>query len=70
MNPVKILLLMIYYGFARHLPASNHRFSFASRWIRRMICKGIFKSAGININIENGAYFGTGSEITIGNNSI
>ena len=33
------------------------------------MCKKIFKSSGKKINIEKGAYFGTGSKIEIGDNS-
>lgn len=40
-----------------------------TRLIRRCICKGLFKYAGKNINIERGANFGLGKDIEIGNNS-
>lgn len=69
----KRIKLAAYYCFARHLPATNHPFSMGhrlrSRKIRRFICKGLFKYAGENINIERGARFGDGSEAEIGDNS-
>lgn len=65
----KSFLLIIYYGFARHLPASSSRPWKWCRFVRRCICKGIFDHCGENVNIESGADFGRGSKINIGNNS-
>lgn len=39
------------------------------RKIRYFIVKNIFKKTGKNVNVETRAYFGTGFEIEIGNNS-
>ena len=69
MKIVKVLALAAYYIFARYLPASNNRIGFWARPIRRLICQRIFESTGRNINIEKGAYFGTGKGIEIGDNS-
>jgi len=69
LKPATILALIAYYGFARHLPASNHRFGGWACSVRYIVCRGLFKKCGINVNIEKGAYFGDGSEITIGDNS-
>ena len=69
----KRIRLAAYYGFARYLPATNHPWSIGHRLrscqIRRFICKGIFKYAGDNINIEKGVCFGDGSQAEIGDNS-
>jgi maltose O-acetyltransferase len=64
-----ILSLILYYFIGRHLPSSDVPYSFGSKKIRRFLCKGIFKKSGANINIENGAFFGSGKEIEIGENS-
>lgn len=63
--------LMLYYGFARHLPGSHTFWGgvVKSLKIRRLCCKHIFKSMGGNVNIERGAWFGKGQEIEIGDNS-
>lgn len=65
--------LAAYYGFVRYLPATNHPWSIGHRLrlrqIRRFICKGIFKYAGDNINIEKGVCFGDGSQVEIRDNS-
>jgi maltose O-acetyltransferase len=66
---VRAILLLAYYGFARRLPASSAR---AFRWtaaVRRAFCRGLFREAGSGINVEAGAYFGTGSELSIGDRS-
>ncbi len=61
--------LALYYGLARHLPGSGLPYSFGAQAIRRLICGGIFKNAGRHMNIEHGAYFASGRDIEIGDNS-
>ncbi len=61
--------LMAYYLFARHLPRSSARGCGWTRPVRRLVCRGLFRRAGANINVEKGAYFGDGREIEIGDNS-
>ena len=56
--------LSLYYGIARHLPRPLF-----GRKLRYFCCKNIFRHCGKNVNIERGAYFSTGNEISIGNNS-
>jgi len=68
MTFIKFIRLVMSYGFARHLPVSTGPMLW-TRSFRQAICSGIFKNAGKNINIEKGAYFGTGSELEIGDNS-
>lgn len=60
----KLFFLCIYYGFARYVANI-----FMGGKLRYWCCKHIFKSCGRNVNIERGAYFGTGVDIRIGNNS-
>lgn len=69
MRPGRLIRLVVYYLFARHLPASNHRFGAWARPIRRCVCRGLFKACGRGVNIERGAYFGDGSEVEIGDYS-
>jgi maltose O-acetyltransferase len=66
---VRQLCLALYYGFARNLPASNHKAGRWTRRIRQMICHPLFAEAGLDINIEKGAFFGSGAAIKIGNRS-
>lgn len=63
------ICLILYYCIARHLPGSDMPYSLGSKQIRRFLCKRIFKKAGKNINIEHGAFFGSGRDIEIGDNS-
>lgn len=66
----KTIFLILYYGFARHLPSSSNRIGGACwKSIRYFICKHIFKQCGKNVNIERKAWFGTGRNIIIGDNS-
>ena len=64
------LCLMLYYGFARYLPASNNLlFGKLSKQIRFLLVKRIFKSCGKNVNVEKGASFESGLDLCIGDNS-
>lgn len=61
----------LYYFIARHFPAS-YSLSFIGRFSKRFrafCCKNIFHAIGKNVNIEKGAYFGSGRQIVIGDYS-
>ena len=58
---------LLYYGFARHLPASTSLIKLGGPSLRRIFTKGFIKKAGKNINIEHGAIFS--KSIVIGDNS-
>ena len=61
---------ILYYGIARFLPKSASKpFGSLSKGIRYILCKGIFKKCGNNVNIERMASFGYGRNLIIGNNS-
>ena len=61
------LLLILYYGFAKHLPKSTMPvLGKFSQKLRRIICKPIFSSCGNKLNIENAVYFGNGKDIKLG----
>ena len=67
---MKNLYLLIYYSFARFLPANAIKiFGKTSNRFRYFLVQRIFKKCGKNVNIEQGAYFGTGKNIEIGNYS-
>lgn len=65
---MKKIWLIIYYAFAKHLPKSTMpilgRFS---KLVRRWLCRRIFSLAGSGLNVEQGAYFGNGKDIWVGN---
>lgn len=64
-----VICLMLYYGIAQYLPASYAAFGRISKWIRYHLVKHIFKKCGHNVNVERRAWFGSGREIEIGDNS-
>lgn len=64
-----LLCNALYYGFARYLPFSVRPYSFGARWIRYQICRHMFRSCGVNVNIERGALINGGAEIDIGDHS-
>ena len=59
----QIFCLLIYYSIARYIPLK------IGKVIRYTLCKRIFKYCGKNVNIERGAFFGSGRNIEIGDNS-
>lgn len=65
----KLLCLVVYYGFAKYLPASTSPMTHWTRKIRRIICRPIFDKCGDNVNIESGAHFAMGGGILIGSGS-
>lgn len=69
MTITRWLCLAGYYGFARYLPASDHRFAKWARVIRRACCRGLFTEMGLNVNVEHNAFFGDGRNIRIGDHS-
>jgi maltose O-acetyltransferase len=64
---LRIICLILYYGLARYLPRSYN--SKIAKEIRYQLGKRIFKICGKNVNIERGAWFGSGKDIEIGDNS-
>lgn len=64
------LALVIYKVFLVWLPASSTPvIGNACRKLRYLCCKNIFLYCGKNVNIEKGAYFGSGFRLKIGDNS-
>lgn len=71
MKLVRPFWLFIYYAIAKNMPLS-YRMGFVGKIamiLRRKACSYIFKSAGRDINVERGAWFGAGSNIEIGDYS-
>lgn len=66
---MKKLLILLYYGFARHLPQQPMPGYKIGNWLRSAICSHLFKKTGKNITIKHGAYFGDGRNIVMGDYS-
>ena len=67
----RAVCLALYYGVARYLPHSYVKLGIGavSKNIRVLLCRGIFKKCGKNVNSERGAYFAGGAEVELGDNS-
>lgn len=68
-NIKKILALSLYYGFAQYLPTQPRpgwRFAY---WLRRKLVRHIFFKCGGSVIIKTKAYFGTGTQLIIGDRS-
>lgn len=68
----EILFLLcnaLYYGIARHMPYSPRPYSLGARRIRYEVCRHMFRSCGVNVNVEHGALINGGHDIDIGDNS-
>ncbi|MDP4120716.1 MAG: DapH/DapD/GlmU-related protein [Bacillota bacterium] len=61
--------LFLYYIILRKLPTYDSPGGKLWKHLRASVCKNLFLSCGKDVNIEQGAYFGRGNEITIGDRS-
>lgn len=64
----QMIAIALYYSIARWLPESGRFFNIGGV-TRRFLCKNIFRYIGEHVNIERGAWFGSGTEIQIGDYS-
>lgn len=64
---MKKVCLLLYYCFAIFLPKSTMPMGKCFKAFRGMLCSRIFAQCGKNVNIEQGAYFGNGKDIRLGN---
>lgn len=64
---MKFLFLLLYYGFAVFLPKSTTPIvgKFA-KWFRGKCARHLFAHCGDSPNIEQGAYFGKGRDVSVG----
>lgn len=63
----QILCLVLYYGIAKHLPASyTPIMGGVSSAFRYHLVKRIFKNCGKHVNVEHGVIFGKGIDVEIG----
>lgn len=60
------LKLVLFYGLARHLPDSTAPGGRLWRRLRYLVCRGLFRSCGQDVNIERGAYIGSARTISVG----
>ncbi len=58
-----------YYLVFRWLPDSTVPGGAIWRNLRYIVCRPLFLSCGKNVNVERGAYFGSGATISVGSNS-
>lgn len=66
---IRAICYVFYYCFARHLPSSGLPYSFGARYIRTFFARGMLEKCGKGVNIEHGAFFASGKDITIGDHS-
>jgi maltose O-acetyltransferase len=66
---IRFLCLVLYYGIAHHLPASDWPLGKLFKAFRYQVCRPLFAHCGRNVNVESGAYFHMGKHISIGDNS-
>lgn len=67
---LKLPFIILYYGFLRYLPSGLSPFvGRYCRFLRYHCCKHIFKKCGKNVNVERMAFFSSGQNIVIGDNS-
>lgn len=61
--------MILYYGFAMHLPKSIAPIvGTIAKALRRRCAKHLFAQCGSDFNLEQGAYIGNGKKFSVGNN--
>ena len=66
-----MLALILYYGFAMHLPASANPFGLGvGKRLRAALCRRIFQRCGEGAGVQTGAYFGLGDHVSLGAHSV
>lgn len=65
----RLLFVVVYYLFASRLPASYFPGGRIFKAIRYHVCRHLFSACGKNVNVESGAFFHSGRNIRIGDNS-
>ena len=64
---MKKVYLLLYYGFAKHLPKSTTPVvGGIGKFLRRFLCERIFAKSGKKLVVEQGAYFGNGGDVEVG----
>ncbi|MBB2149898.1 acyltransferase [Pedobacter gandavensis] len=67
---IRVISLCFYYGIFRFLPTSSFPYLGPTSMRLRYLCaKNIFAYCGSNVNVERGAWFGSGRGVKIGANS-
>jgi maltose O-acetyltransferase len=64
---LRLVCLCVYYGLVRHLPDSDLMPVFGA--LRGLVCRPLFRTVGEGIHVKQGAYFGRGDRIDIGDHS-
>lgn len=68
-NIKRIIALFLYYGLAQYLPTQPRPGWQFAYWFRRKIAPYIFFKCGKDVIIKTKAYFGTGSQLIMGDRS-
>jgi maltose O-acetyltransferase len=64
-----VLALVLYYGVTSHIHSSDNPGTIGAR-LNRFVVKRIFRKCGRGVNIRPRVYFGSGQNISIGNDSM
>lgn len=64
---MKYFWIILYYGFAKHLPKSNVPFfGKRAKKLRALCARHMFSKCGEQLNLEQGAYIGNGKNFSVG----
>lgn len=69
MNPTRAAAVVAYLGVARHLPWSPRPGGQVSRRLRAALAGQMLDRCGQGVNVEHGAWFGSGSGVRLGDRS-
>ncbi|MGC8491055.1 MAG: DapH/DapD/GlmU-related protein [Syntrophobacteraceae bacterium] len=69
MSLKRLLYLALWHLVAGRLPGSNAPAGPVFKWVRFLVCRNLFKECGANVDIERRVRFGSGRNISLGDNS-
>jgi maltose O-acetyltransferase len=65
----RVLALLLYYGVTSHIQSSDNPGTIGAR-LNRFLVKRIFRKCGRNVNIRPRVYFGSGRNLSMGDDSM
>ena len=66
---IRTLYLVLYYGVATRLPASDVPFGSFFQRFRFFLASRLLNTCGRSVRVNPGAYFGSGQRVRVGNNT-
>ena len=68
-NPLRPVAALLFWTVGRNLPWSPRPLGGIAKQLRGILASAMIDDCGVNVNVERGAWFGSGRGISLGDNS-